>query len=314
MSNILKIISILVPVLNEEDNILPLYFKITNIFESVKDSYDFELVFTDNHSEDKTFEILSDLALRDRRVKVLRFSKNFGFQKSIYAGYLHATGDAAIQIDCDLQDPPEMILDFIKLWGAGYDVVYGVRKNRKEGIFINASRKIFYRLINYLSEDELPLDAGDFRLVDRKIMDTLRSCEDSQPYLRGMIASFGFKQIGVEYDREERKRGSSKFNLRKLIALAMDGILSHSVVPLRLATYTGLMISIVTFAAIFMYATKKLFFGHDWPAGFATTTILMLLSISLNALFLGIIGEYLGRIYKQTKKTPTVIIESRLNV
>lgn len=300
------------PVFNEEDNVLPLYRAITEVMAPLSDRYDYELIFTDNHSTDTTFAKLEQIAESDTRVSVFRFSRNFGYQRSIITGYLKACGDAAIQLDCDMQDPPHMIPEFMRLWNQGYQVVYGVRRVRKENMMITLLRKVFYRLINMLSEDHLPLDAGDFRLVDRSVLNELKNIDDSQPYLRGAIAAMGFKQIGVPYDRAKRTLGESKFSFSDLLGLAIDGILNHSIVPLRIATYTGLVVSTLTFFAMGIYAIGKFLLGQNWPAGFATTTVLLLLSISLNALFLGIIGEYLGRIYKQVKKRSLTIIEKQI--
>jgi dolichol-phosphate mannosyltransferase len=174
-------------------------------------------------------------------------------------------------------------------------------------------RRWFYRVVNVLSEDHLPLDAGDFRLVDRRVLDVLGRLEDAQPYLRGTIAATGFPQTGVAYEREERTRGTSKFSFGKLLALSLDGILNHSVIPLRVATFTGLAISVLTLLGVVAYLATRVLFGQDWPAGFATTTALILIAIGLNALFLGVIGEYLGRIYKQVKRGPNTIIEREID-
>ncbi len=308
-----KLITICVPVFNEEQNVEPLYQALVPVMTELSGDYDFELLFTDNHSTDCTFQEIEQLAARDPRVRVIRFSRNFGFQRSVFTAYAHAVGDAAVQIDCDLQDPPSLILDFVRKWEQGYLVVYGIRGSRKEGALMNATRKFFYRVIDSLSEDELPLDAGDFRLLDRRVLDELKKFEDYQPYVRGTVAALGFDQIGIPYDRTERQRGESKFSFRELIGLALDGILNHSIVPLRIATYLGLAISLITFLGIVAYAVGRLFFGRDWPPGFATIIILILGSLSLNALFLGIIGEYLGRIYKQVKRRPLTIIEREIN-
>lgn len=308
-----KLITILVPVFNEEQNIEPLYEALQPVLAQLSDRYEFEILFTDNHSTDATFSAIEALASRDPRIRGLRFSRNFGFQRSILTGYLNARGDAAVQIDCDLQDPPAVILEFVKKWEEGYRVVYGVRSSRKEGWIMNSTRRFFYRLIDSLSEDDLPLDAGDFRLVDRRVLDELRNLDDSQPYLRGTVASLGFSQAGVPYDRAERARGESKFSFGELVGLALDGILNHSVVPLRIATYLGLAVSALTLIAIIGYAAGRLFFGADWPPGFATIIILILGSLSLNALFLGVIGEYLGRIYKQVKRRPLTIVEREID-
>ncbi len=308
-----RLISICVPVFNEERNIEPLYAALVPVMRQVSDRYDFELLFTDNHSTDHTFDVLTELAGRDPRVRAIRFSRNFGFQRSILTAYRNARGDAAVQIDCDLQDPPALILEFLAKWEAGYQVVYGIRTTRQEYWWMNATRKVFYRLIDSLSEDPLPHDAGDFRLVDRRVMNELLKFEDYQPYLRGTIATLGFEQVGVPYARAEREQGESKFSFGQLLGLALDGILNHSVVPLRVATYLGLLISVVTFLGIVSYGIGRAVLGKDWPPGFATIVILILGSLSLNALFLGVIGEYLGRIYRQVKRRPLTIVERELN-
>ncbi len=307
-----KLISICVPVLNEEQNVESLYEALLPVMV-VLSKYEFEILFTDNHSTDGTFNVLERLALRDPRIRIIRFSRNFGFQRSVFTAYANARGVAAVQIDCDLQDPPSLILDFVRKWEEGYRVVYGIRGSREEGALMNVVRKFFYRLIDSLSEDDLPLDAGDFRLLDRCVIDELVKFDDYQPYVRGTVAALGFDQIGIPYNRLERQRGKSKFSFRELIGLAFDGILNHSVVPLRMATYLGLVISCLTFLAIVGYGVGRIFFGRNWPPGFATIIVLILGSLSLNALFLGIIGEYLGRIYKQVKRRPLTIIEREVN-
>lgn len=307
------LVSIVAPVFNEQGNIFPLYDALRAVFDKVADRYRWELVFTDNHSTDNTFSELSQLAARDPRVRVFRFSRNFGFQRSIYTGYMQARGAVAVQIDCDLQDPPELILEFLREWENGHAIVYGVRRARQEGALITLTRKVFYRLIDFLSEDRLPLDAGDFRLVDRRVLDVLARIHDESPYLRGTLASVGFPQKGIPYDRAARTIGESKFSLADLFKLALDGILAQSTVPLRLATYTGLVVALLTLLGTVGFAAGRVFFGQDWPAGFAMTTVLILLSLSVNALFLGIVGEYVGRIYRQVRQRPLTIIETRID-
>ena len=308
------LISILVPVFNEEGNVRLLHQRLISVTESLDERYDFEFIFTDNHSTDATFDILRELAVEDSRIRAFRFSKNFGFQRSILTGFHKARGAAAIQIDCDLQDPPEMFADFLDRFEEGYDVVYGIRRFRgEEGLLMRGTRGAFYRFIDALSEDSLPHDAGDFRLVSRRVIEALKQIDDYHPYLRGLIASLGFRQTGIEYDRASRKHGESKFTLRQLFSLAMDGILNHSIVPLRMASLTAFLMSVITLVGILFYLIGNFVFGQQWPAGFATTTVLLLFSITLNALFLGIIGEYLGRIYQQVKKRPLTIIETTIN-
>jgi dolichol-phosphate mannosyltransferase len=300
-------------VYNEELTIPALYSMVTKVAAQIEQAYEFEFVFTDNHSIDRTFELLQELALTDPRVRVFRFSRNFGFQRSILTGYLRARGDVAIQLDCDLQDPPELIPVFLEHWRDGAEIVYGVRTARKEGWLLNAGRSVFYRLIDKLSEDKLPVNAGDFRLISRRIIDLLAALDDAQPYLRGTIASLGFRQVGVEYERNARVSGESKFPFSKLVSLALDGILNHSTLPLRISTYFGFFISLLTFLGVVLYSTVKLITHATWPAGFATLAALILGSISINAMLLGIIGEYLGRMYKQMKKGPLTIVESSID-
>ncbi len=310
-----RLISIVVPVLDEEANIGPLYERVTSVMTHLDEAYDFELVFTDNHSGDATFARIRELAATDPRVRGARFSRNFGFQRSIWTGYKLARGDAAIQLDADMQDPPELIPEFVRLWEQGYHVVYGVRRTRSESAPMNAARRGFYRLVAWLSEDDnLPLDAGDFRLVDRAVLDQLAAMPDTQPYLRGAIAALGFEQIGVPYDRAARTSGESKFKMRDLMSLSMDAILNHSTVPLRIATFVGLAVAVLTVLGVVGVVIARSALGQAWPAGFATETILILLGISLNALFLGIIGEYLGRIYKQVKPRPITVVEDSVGL
>ena len=308
-----KLLSIVVAAYNEVDNVEVLYREVTRVMDQLADQYDHELVVVDDHSTDGTFQKLEHLAREDARIRVFRLSRNFGFQAAIYTAYGKARGDAAIQLDADLQDPPALIIDFVRNWEKGFDVVYGVRRSRQEGWLITKLRHLGYRMINALSEDELPVDTGDCRLVDRRILDELVRIEDSRPYLRGTIAALGFNQIGVPYDRAARERGESKFPLSRLVQMGFDGILNHSIIPLRISTYVGLAVSLLTVFGSIVYVIGRLGFGKTWPAGFATTTVLLLLSLSLNALFLGIIGEYLGRIYHTVRRRPLAVIEREIS-
>jgi glycosyltransferase involved in cell wall biosynthesis len=305
----MKLISIVVPVYNEEANVVPLYEAVVRAIAPIGEKYDWEFVFTDNCSTDFTFERIQQLAARDPRVRGYRFSRNFGFQRSILTGYRLARGDAAIQIDCDLQDPPELILDFVNLWEAGYKIVYGVRRSRPDSMYVHAMRRLFYRLIAWLSTDNLPYDAGDFRLVDRCVLELLHQYRDENPYLRGYIATLGYRQIGVDYDRGERLRGKSAFTFGSLLNLAFDGIVSHSILPLRLASIVGIAAAGFALAMILTYFILWASVHESWPRGFMTLAILVLLSLALNAIFLGIIGEYLARIYRQVNPRPVAIVE-----
>lgn len=307
-----KLVSVLIPAYNEEENVTRAYETVRKVFDSLP-NYDFEIVFTDNHSTDRTFALLKEIAAKDGRVRVIRFARNYGYQRSVLVAYKSARGDCAVQVDCDLQDPPDLIPELLDRWRQGHQVVYGIRRSLPDGLVTALARKAFYRLMRSMSEDDLPIDAGEFRLVDRVILDQLRGVDDTSPYVRGLISSMGFSQIGIEYDRQARVAGTSKFPLRALIGLAVDGVLNHSLIPLRIASLTSLVVATVTFFVIFIYLMGRLLFGQEWPAGFATTTVLLLMSIMLNAMFLGIIGEYLGRIYMQSKRRPVPIVEATLN-
>lgn len=307
-------LSIIVPVFNEAENIRPFYERTRAVLSGLEDQYDWEFVFTDNCSADGTIDVLTQLAEADRRVRAIRFSRNFGFQNSILAGLLQCRGDAAIQLDCDLQDPPEMILDFVRLWEAGYKVVYGVRRTRVESSVLHNARRLFYRLIDALSDDHLPHDAGDFRLIDRTVIDLCGQFAGRQPYLRGTIAQLGFRQIGVEYDRAARQRGESKFSIGQYLSLAMDGVTSHSIVPLRIASIFGFLLFFVSAVGCAIYLLKYMLSDTSkWPAGFISLALLMLLSLAANSIFLGILGEYVARIFVHVKPRPTVIVERSLN-
>lgn len=308
-----KLVSILIPAFNEEENVRRAHDEVARVFATIP-QYDYEIIFTDNHSTDRTFAILKELAAANPRVRVIRFARNYGYQRSVLVAYQAARGDCSVQVDCDLQDPPALIPQMLTLWeNEGHEVVYGVRRSLKDSRRVAFARRAFYRLIRALSEDDLPIDAGEFRLVDRKILDELRKVDDTSPYVRGLISAMGFSQAPIDYDRGARVAGTSKFPWRAMVGLAVDGILNHSLVPLRIASLVSLVIGATTFIVMFVYLIGRLFLGQEWPAGFATTTILLLMSITLNAMFLGIMGEYLGRVFMQSKRRLIPIVEARLN-
>jgi glycosyltransferase involved in cell wall biosynthesis len=309
-----RLISVVIPVYQEEGNVRSAYDAVRKVFDTLSDRYNFEIVFTDNHSSDATFKHIAELARADSRVKAVRFARNFGFHRSVLTGYRLARGDAAIQLDCDLQDPPSLFPRFLELWEQGHDVVVGIRRFRDESHILQWARRLYYRLLKRISNDNLMLDGGDFRLVDRTILDQLRRIDDADPYTRGLTSMLAKNQASALYDRANREKGESKFPLGKLIAFAVDGFIAHSIMPLRIATYIGLLIATVASLASAFYIMARLFWGVDWPAGFATTTVLILFGTSLNAIFLGIIGEYVGRIYNQIRIRPTTVIEHSVNI
>lgn len=278
----------------------------------MRDKCDLEFVFSDNHSDDATWNMLTDLAARDDRVRAIRFSKNVGFQRSILANYLHTRGDAVMQIDADLQDPPEMLETFFELWQQGNQVIYGIRRKRPESWMLRNFRRLGYWVIDKISEHPIPRDVGDFRLVDRKVVDTIARMRTSSPYLRGMIAGIGFNQIGVAYDRDARVAGESKFNVSRLVRLGLTAVFNHSVVPLRAASFLGLVILAISIIGTIYYTMLRLF-HPDLPRGLASIHILVLFGIGLNSFFLGIIGEYLLRIYLVVRAEPIAIVQHTLN-
>jgi dolichol-phosphate mannosyltransferase len=306
------LISIIVPVFNEEDNVERTYNELKRTTALLKE-YRFELVFTDNRSTDGTFAKLVNIASSDPSVRVARFSRNFGFQKSVLTGYRLARGDAAIQIDADLQDPPSMFGPFLEKWRAGYDVVVGVRGRRQESPMLSFGRRIYYRMLSWLDGPHLIRDAGDFRLIDRSVIERLRRVNDPHLYLRGLISSFARNQTGIPFDRSERLYNQSKFRFRSLVRLAIDGVLAHSSLPLRFSFYVGVIVALGALLLSVFYILLRIFSPAGIPEGFTTTQILILFGISLNSIFLGILGIYVGRIYDQVRNRPPTIISDLLN-
>lgn len=307
------LISISIPVLNEEGNINQLYQRLCALADQMQSRCNLEFIFSDNHSDDKTWSLLSDLASKDERIKAIRFSKNVGFQRSILANYMHTNGDAVMQIDADLQDPPEMLGAFFEEWRKGNQVVYGIRNKRPENFLLHNFRKFGYWVIDKISEHPIPRDVGDFRLIDRKVVDSLLQIKAANPYLRGMIAGLGFNQTGIRYDRNARIAGESKFNVSRLIRLGLTAVFNHSTVPLRAASFLGLLILLASTLGALYYLVLKLLYPQ-LPQGLASIHILVMFGIGLNSFLLGIIGEYLLRIYIVLRAEPIAIVERSLNM
>lgn len=305
------LVTISVPVLNEANNIDALLARLDAVARA-NSGYDFEFLFTDNASTDETFIKLAERAATDRRIRVLRFSRNFGFQRSILTNFLNAKGSAAIELDADLQDPPELIQEFLAKWQQGYKVVYGIRRRRIESRALKLARHLHYRLIRWLSEAPVPLDAGDFRLVDRVIIEALRQQVDQAPYIRGAIASMGYPQIGIPYDRAARTAGRTKFGLMALVRISIDGICSQSTLPIQYITMFGFFTSLCSAILIVVYLLLYFIHGVGDTRGFTTLVLLMLGSMSVQALFIGVIGEYVGRIYSNVRGGPLTIIADRI--
>lgn len=308
-----KLVSIIVPCFNEDRNINAAYLEIKKFFKN-KPKYSYEILFIDNHSDDKTFALIKAIASKDINVKGLRFKRNYGFNKSILTGYQVCQGDAAIQMDCDLQDHPRNFDNFLQMWECGHDVVIGLREKRPERFLLTKCRSFFYKFLNMISQEEVQMHAGDFRLVDRSIVNQLKTIYDFTPYVRGMISSLASKEGSFSYKREVRKEGKSKFNFSSLVAFAIDGIVNHSILPLRVATIFGMSIFLFTIIFLSYFTIGIMFLGLDAPSGFLTSTTLQLIDIGVTAFFLGILGEYIARIYTQLKKLPITVVEEKINL
>lgn len=306
------LISISIPVLNESGNLEALYKRLNALAVKMSDRCDLEFVFSDNHSDDNTWAMLAELAAKDPRVRAIRFSRNYGFQRSILANYMHTQGDAVMQIDADLQDPPELLEQFFTRWQEGHEVVYGVRRKRPESWLLNNFRRLGYWAIDKVSEHPIPRDVGDFRLMDRKVIDVLLKSKTANPYLRGMIAGIGFNQTGISYDRDARIAGESKFNVNRLVRLGLTAVFNHSTVPLRAASFFGTLILAASVLGALYYLLLRVI-HPDLPQGLASIHILVLFGIGLNAFLLGIIGEYLLRIYIVLRNDPVAVIQQSLN-
>jgi len=301
------LITISVPVLNEEANVRNLHTALVKVLESLKKRYDFEIVFTDNASTDSTWDLLTDLSAKDKRVKAYRFTRNIGFQKSILMNYSLASGEAVIQIDADLQDPPELITAFLAEWEKGARVVYGVREVRREGFVNGLVRKMGYWVIDKLSEHPIPRGAGDFRLIDRRVVTTLLAQNNPRPYIRGTIAGMGFRSVGIPYNRSAREHGESKFPLSSVVKLGFSGILDNSLVPLRLASLLGGFFLVASILMIIWTVISRLV-DPSLPLGYASLLSVVLLGFGANAMLIGIVSEYLLRVYLTVRADPVGII------
>ncbi|MBD3308304.1 glycosyltransferase [candidate division KSB3 bacterium] len=298
-------LSLILPIYNEEEVLPTLYARLCEVIDHLDAQV--EVIFVNDGSRDRSLDLLRRFQATDCRVKVIDFSRNFGHQIAVTAGIDFATGDAVVLMDADLQDPPEILPQFLSQWNAGYQVVYAVRKKRKEHLFKRLAYFLFYRLLQQISNIRIPLDAGDFCLMDRVVVDALKSMHERNRFVRGLRSWVGFRQIGLEYERDQRYSGETKYTLPKLLKLALDGIFSFSYFPLKLASYTGFLVSACSFLGIAVYLYKKLIIGGE-PPGFPTLAILILFIGGIQLLFLGVIGEYLGRIYDEVKRRPTYII------
>jgi polyisoprenyl-phosphate glycosyltransferase len=305
------VLSLVLPIYNEEAVIPELHARLQQFLPKL--GLETEVVFVDDGSRDRSLELLRGIAATEPRYRVLSFARNFGHQAAITAGLDHARGEAIVVMDADLQDPPEVVLEMVAKWREGFDVVYGKRRSREGETWLKLlTAKWFYRIFAAMIPIEVPLDTGDFRLMSRRIVTVLRELRETHRFVRGLVAWLGFKQTAVLYDRPARFAGETKFPLRRMLRFAIDGITSFSILPLRFATYLGILISIVS-VGVAAWAVLAHFVFHATVPGWTTVIVLVSLLAAVQLIMTGILGEYIGRIYEQVKKRPLYVVAERLN-
>lgn len=295
-----------IPLFNEEAVLPELLKRLRGVLDRLPGG-PHEIVFVDDGSHDRTLSILEQAALEDPRIMVVEFSRNFGHQAAITAGLDHVTGAAVVVMDGDLQDAPEEIPKFLEYYEEGYDVVFAKRVGRKEGLVLRSAYYLAYRLISALSEIELPMDAGDFALLSRRVVERVRALPEQNRYLRGLRAWVGFRQIGIEVERAARGAGTSKYSVKQLFKLALDGVFSFSTVPLRVASVLGL-VTIFASGLYALYAVAAKLLWNQPPHGFTALIVALTLLAGVQLLFLGVVGEYVGRIYQEVKRRPHYVV------
>jgi dolichol-phosphate mannosyltransferase len=300
-------ISVIIPVYNSEGIQRELYKRLTRELESYRDN--FEIIFVNDGSKDNSSQVLRELCQIDKKVKFIDFSRNFGHQAAVSAGLDRAKGDVIVIMDDDLQDPPEVLPDFICKLNQGYEVVYGIRKKRKENIFKRTAFYFFYRLFRFLSHSEIPYDSGDFCVLSRKAVDEIKQFRESNRYLRGIRSWIGFRQIGISYERNFRQSGKSQYTLRKYFRFALDAIFSFSYLPLRISTLVGFMVAGLSFIYGCLIIIKKISGRIESVPGFAALFVAITFIGGVILICLGIIGEYIARLYDEAKKRPQYIIK-----
>ena len=308
-----KLISVVTPCYNEQDNVELIYTQVKEIFDELG-NYEYEHIFIDNDSQDKTLSLLENMAQKDLRVKVIVNARNFGFVRSLYHGLLQGTGDAVVLIFADLQDPPELIIDFLQKWEEGYQVVKGIKISSQENPLIYSIRRFYYYLVSILAEEvELTSNFTGFGLYDKQVIEALRLIDDPYPYLKGLISEVGFYSTNIEYNQKVRKRGKSSFNFYRMYDLAMLGITTYSNFPLRLATMLGFSLSLLSFVVGLGTLIVKLIFWNYFPIGIAAIIVGLFLFSSVQLFFIGILGEYIGLINRRSLKRPLVVERKRVN-
>ncbi|KPC52260.1 glycosyltransferase family 2 protein [Amantichitinum ursilacus] len=307
-----KIISIISPCYNEQDNVHELYTRVCWVMDQYPD-YDFEYVFIDNASTDNTVALLKEIAAHDPRVKIIVNTRNFGHIRSPYWGFIQTTGDATVYLASDLQDPPEVIPEFIKGWEEGYKVVMATKPVSQSNPVVHTLRKTYYRLLDRMSDVRMVPDATGFGLYDKAVLDQVRAVNDPYPYLRGMICELGFEIKTIPFNQPRRLRGISKNNFYTLYDIAMLGIISHSLIPIRLASLFGFLLGGGSILVALLFLILKLIFWQTFPIGIAPIVIGMFFMFGILLLFIGILGEYIGSIHVYVQKRPIVVEKERIN-
>ena len=310
----MKKISVVIPMYNEEEVVQTSYLRIKNVLEDLRE-YDYEMLFINDGSEDKTYNLLLEIAKENNKVKIISFSRNFGHQSAVTAGIKYVTGDAIVIIDADLQDPPELLAEMIVLWEEGNEVIYGQRKLRKgESMFKLLTAKMFYHTLNALSDVDIPKDTGDFRLVDRKVVDVINHLPEHNKFLRGLFTWVGFKQKPYRYERQERYAGNTKYPFKKMWKLASDGIISFSTKPLKIVGGLGIL-TIILSIGIFIYSLLSYLFNlNHLTAGWTSIMVAITLFSGVQLLSIWIMSEYIARIYDETRDRPEYIIDKKINI
>jgi glycosyltransferase involved in cell wall biosynthesis len=311
-----RLISVISPCYNEEKAVTDCYLAVKKVFEESLPGYDFEHVFADNCSTDGTVEVLRGLAAGDPRVKVIVNARNYGPFRSTFNALLKTRGDAVlVMLAVDLQDPPELLKDFVAQWEAGFKVVYGVRRNRKESLLMRAARSLFYRLIAMSSSIQIPLDAGEFQFVDRKVVEALRRFRDHYPYIRGMIANVGFKSTGIPYDWGVRRHGKSRNNYYHLYDQAVNGLISFTNLPMRISVFAGSLLAVGSFLFALVSMVLALVSPRPLaPPGIMTLIVALFFFAGIQLLFIGVIGEYVAAIHAQVRQGSVVVEQELINI
>jgi len=307
-----KLISIVIPCFNEEENIEIIYSRLSDEMSKLN-AYDFEVIFIDNSSTDSTVEILKKIALSDLRIKIIVNIRNFGYLRSPYWAMMQTSGSAVIGMACDLQDPPELICEFINHWEKGWKLVLATKPVSYTNPIVNFFRKTYYRFLNKISRVEIIKDTTGFGLYDKVVIDEIRKVDDPYPYIRGLISEFGYPVKTIPFDQPRRKKGISKNNFFTLFDLAMLGIVSHSKLPIRLATFLGIILSVSSFCVSIYYLIMKLLDWNAFPIGIAPLGIGIFFTMGLLFIFIGLLGEYIGSIHTYLQKRPVVIEKERIN-